>query len=361
MPLPSRLQTPVLLTVAILFTLCAVVSVTQIVKSLDLLAVNEHSTGRAIVQLMLLHQEYMNDAENYFRGLIEVDELLTSYDLTWSAFEILLVGSESANLMERQGRLEIIVDTFESFKELDPTLDSFNEIHFSQYLAHGQQTSETINALLNEEFQRVSEKNYSRDLELVRLNSIMGYSYAGLAICGSLLLYITLKDRRKISHLAYHDSLTGLANRAALQNQLIDLKRQNSAEFTVLLLDLDGFKLVNDTYGHDVGDRLLKRISARLLKTCGEGDFIARLGGDEFAIIQHSQEEPQVLPEKIIESLSKPIKVGSVDCKVGVSIGICLASEYQDTWVDILKAADIAMYQAKSNGGNSYDFFDDAA
>nr|WP_238930484.1 GGDEF domain-containing protein [Vibrio sp. S9_S30] len=189
----------------------------------------------------------------------------------------------------------------------------------------------------------------------------MGYSYAGLALCGGFLLYVTLKDRQKISHLAYHDSLTGLANRAALQNELIKLKRQNQAQFSVLLLDLDGFKLVNDTYGHDVGDHLLKKISARLKETCGETDFIARLGGDEFAIIRHSQEEPQMLPESIIKTLSKPICVGSIDCKVGVSIGVCLDSEYQDSWVDILKAADIAMYLAKSNGGNCYDFFDDAA
>ncbi|PKF81265.1 hypothetical protein CW749_01080 [Vibrio sp. vnigr-6D03] len=361
MPLPSRFQTPVLIVVAVLFLLCAMVSVAQIVKSLDLLAVNEHSTGRALVQLMLLHKEYLTAAKDYFRGTINIDDLITSYDLTWSAFEILLVGSESANLMEKQGRLEIIVGTFESFKTLDPTSDSFNAIHFSQYLAKGQQTAETINALMNEEFQRVAENNYLRDFELVRLNSIMGYSYAGIALCGGFLLYVTLKDRQKISHLAYHDSLTGLANRAALQNKLKDLKRQSQAQLSVLLLDLDGFKLVNDTYGHDVGDHLLKKISARLKETCIDTDFIARLGGDEFAIVRQDQTEPQLLPESIIESLSKPIRVGSIDCKVGVSIGICLDSEYQASWVDILKSADIAMYQAKSNGGNCYDFFDDAA
>lgn len=83
------------------------------------------------MQLMLLHQEYLTAAKDYFRGTTNIDDLITSYDLTWSAFEILLIGSESANLMEKQGRLEIIVGTFESFKTLDQPL-----IHLMPFISH---------------------------------------------------------------------------------------------------------------------------------------------------------------------------------------------------------------------------------
>lgn len=175
--------------------------------------------------------------------------------------------------------------------------------------------------------------------------------------------------RRKeehIRHLAFHDVLTGLPNRALLQDRLhhaIAAARRDRERLGVMFLDLDRFKAVNDSFGHDIGNDLLVEIADRLRKCLRESDTVARIGGDEFVVLVRSVEMPPnygKVAQKIISSLSMPITLQNFAMQVGVSIGIsCFPDDGLDT-IQLLKHADAAMYAAKAGNGNTYRFFQPA-
>jgi diguanylate cyclase (GGDEF)-like protein/PAS domain S-box-containing protein len=173
------------------------------------------------------------------------------------------------------------------------------------------------------------------------------------------------KSEQRIAFMAHHDALTGLANRAAVTQQIEEAaarQRRRGDSFTVLLLDLDRFKHVNDTLGHSAGDALLRQAAARLKALLRETDVLARLGGDEFAIIQSGEtsqrEAASVLADRIIEIFAKPFDIDGNEVNIGTSIGIALAPEHGTNPDSLLKMADMALYGAKSAGRNGYRFFD---
>ncbi len=172
-----------------------------------------------------------------------------------------------------------------------------------------------------------------------------------------------LNTERTIHYMAHHDALTGLPNRRLMQdrlNQAILQARRNQSHVALLFLDLDRFKLVNDTLGHETGDYVLRDVAKRLMKVVREGDTVSREGGDEFVIILPDLEKPesaQLVANKILHELSQSIEVSGQELTVTASIGI---SHYPNDATDIqhlLKHADSAMYQAKDAGRNTARFF----
>jgi diguanylate cyclase (GGDEF)-like protein/PAS domain S-box-containing protein len=166
----------------------------------------------------------------------------------------------------------------------------------------------------------------------------------------------------RLNHLAHHDSLTGLPNRLLFVDRLThELAQARRAKQTVglLFLDLDGFKSVNDTLGHDVGDVLLKAVAQRLVGSVRASDTIARLGGDEFTVILHDLNPvagAAVVAEKILHTLSQPFVLEGREVSVTASIGITVYPLDGETIEGLLKNADSAMYRAKAQG-NAYQFF----
>ncbi len=168
----------------------------------------------------------------------------------------------------------------------------------------------------------------------------------------------------EIVHLARHDVLTGLANRGEFNERLAEaarrLKRRGST-VTVMMLDLDKFKAVNDTLGHPAGDLLLVEVGRRLQSTIRESDLLARLGGDEFAIIQQdasNQHEGAIaLALRIIDAISAPFDLDGHEANVGISIGIAMAPEHGGQPEELLKSADLALYEAKANGRNDFRIY----
>lgn len=171
------------------------------------------------------------------------------------------------------------------------------------------------------------------------------------------------QDEERIRDLAEHDALTTLPNRTQLHQRLtqaLALTVGEQAGIALMFLDLDHFKNINDTLGHDVGDELLKQVAQRLRAHLDARDTVSRQGGDEFIVLLQQATGPaQVaqIAQRLIEVVSKPFQVGRHELQVGVSIGI---STYPGDGVDIgslLKNADTAMYQAKAAGGGAYQFF----
>jgi diguanylate cyclase (GGDEF)-like protein len=173
------------------------------------------------------------------------------------------------------------------------------------------------------------------------------------------------RSEAKVAYLAHHDALTGLANRVAVGQKIEEAAarhRRWGVSFSVLLLDLDRFKYVNDTLGHPAGDALLQEVAIRLKASLRETDVLGRLGGDEFAIIQagetNQREAASAFADRIIEVIGKPFSIDGNEVNIGTSIGIALAPEHASSPDDLLKMADMALYRAKSAGRNSHRFFD---
>lgn len=173
----------------------------------------------------------------------------------------------------------------------------------------------------------------------------------------------------EIENLAFHDHLTGLPNRRLLLDRLhqaLLYSARNGKDGALLFLDLDHFKTINDTLGHDVGDLLLQQVANRLTNCVREGDTVARLGGDEFVVMiedlsGHSLEaanQAEDIGEKMLTQLNEPYELAGQQQHISSSIGIALFSDHKESSDELLKHADIAMYQAKKSGRNTLRFFD---
>jgi diguanylate cyclase (GGDEF)-like protein len=166
----------------------------------------------------------------------------------------------------------------------------------------------------------------------------------------------------KIAHMAHHDALTNLANRALL-NQRLEQAFASNQTFAVHHVDLDKFKSVNDTLGHHAGDALLKGVSERLRRLVRPSDTIARMGGDEFVVLQTpigDRSEAGALAQRIIEEMSAPFEIDEQQTIAGASVGIAIAPADGATPEQSLRNADLALYQAKSDGRGLYRFFEPA-
>jgi diguanylate cyclase (GGDEF)-like protein len=161
-------------------------------------------------------------------------------------------------------------------------------------------------------------------------------------------------------HIAKHDSLTLLPNRGLFYEKLatlFDISKKEGRNLALILLDLDKFKPVNDTYGHDAGDALLGQVASRISLAVGDSGMTARLGGDEFVVLLpdlEKKEDVYNIAQKILLSIKKPFKLSPADVFIDSSIGICFLDKTTKGPRNLLKNADLAMYEAKKAGRGRY-------
>ena len=167
-----------------------------------------------------------------------------------------------------------------------------------------------------------------------------------------------------ISFQAYHDQLTHLPNRVLFKDRLelaIAQAQRRTGALAVMFIDIDRFKLVNDTFGHAEGDLLLRAIASRLSATLRRGDTLARLGGDEFTVLLpdiNQPEDAEVIARKVLDALATPVRLSQGEFRATVSVGIALFPRDGTTAEDLTRHADAAMYQVKRSGKNAFRFFD---
>jgi diguanylate cyclase (GGDEF)-like protein/PAS domain S-box-containing protein len=188
---------------------------------------------------------------------------------------------------------------------------------------------------------------------------------------GAITHFVTIQEditarretERQIEYLAHHDALTGLANRVVFAESLARAAghaRREQRMLALLLLDLDRFKVINDSLGHDAGDLLLRAVADRLRSSVRVCDLVARLGGDEFAVVQtelDGADDAAALARRILAELSRPIPVGGREIHTTASIGITLFPSDESSCDKLVKNADLAMYRAKAEGRNTFQFF----
>ena len=167
---------------------------------------------------------------------------------------------------------------------------------------------------------------------------------------------------RQLTHQAFHDTLTGLANRALFRDRLehaLAHSERSGQRLAVMLADLDGFKQVNDSLGHDAGDQLLREVGRRFSRTVRASDTVARFGGDEFAFLLENVTNEEVigLARRLLDQLALPIVTGGRDVALGASVGIVLHTAPGSTSEELISQADVAMYAAKDSGRGRYELY----
>ncbi len=209
----------------------------------------------------------------------------------------------------------------------------------------------TLEALL------IDADGRSRDVELTITSLLVDPHVRGLVINTR-----DITERKALeaalAHQAFHDGLTGLANRALFRDRVEHAlaTHPTGADLAVLFMDLDGFKAVNDSYGHASGDRLLVQVGERLLASVHPGDTVSRLGGDEFAVLLERMDDgwtPEDVADRLLAALEAPFDVDDREIRVRASIGIARSTTREDTADLLLRNADVAMYRAKSTGGST--------
>lgn len=248
-------------------------------------------------------------------------------------------------------------------KELGYTLEDFEGVSLVEY-AHPEDKERFISSIRS-----LQDGSYDQTLMLRFRNKSGDYQYLEvfLAIQDESYFFaaldVTLRETEKerLEVLAYYDRLTGLPNRSLFFDRLQQVVARSLREKTkaaLLFIDLDGFKAVNDTLGHDAGDTVLKVVSARLKGLVRKTDTVARLGGDEFVIILsqvNTEQDALSVAQKILEVVGQTIPLESGKSgQVGASIGISFCPTDGVTIDDLLMASDRAMYQSKKKGKNTF-------
>ena len=211
---------------------------------------------------------------------------------------------------------------------------------------------------------RLIAKNGSISWVYIQATSLHSKEGKLLGFLGSVSDISELKKAQiQMENLAFYDPLTGLANRRLFKNRLakaVKSVQRSDKSIALLFLDLDQFKRINDTLGHDVGDSLLQEIARRLDHNVRENDTVSRIGGDEFTILLtdvNNTKDVQIVAEKILHSLSRPFMLNGQDIISTVSIGITMTPEDSIEPNTLMKNADLAMYRAKELGRNNFQFF----
>jgi diguanylate cyclase (GGDEF)-like protein/PAS domain S-box-containing protein len=211
---------------------------------------------------------------------------------------------------------------------------------------------------------RKNRETYPQHLSITAVKDIKGIVTNYVATLTDITKSKAASD--EIKNLVFYDTLTHLPNRRMLMAKLKQTLATGSRSGAVLFLDLDQFKSLNDTLGHDMGDVLLQQVASRLSNCLGDGDTVARLGGDEFVVLlEDLSEQPieaaaqtETIAEKLLNALNLPYQLGTYEHRSTVSIGATLFSAHETGSDNIIKRADIAMYQAKTDGRNIIRFYD---
>ncbi|MCO5119375.1 MAG: EAL domain-containing protein [Burkholderiaceae bacterium] len=199
---------------------------------------------------------------------------------------------------------------------------------------------------------------------MCRIESELGPDYRIGRLRGT---FIDVSERHRaqahIEHLAYHDELTGLPNRACFRERVdraVERARGSGDRFAVLFIDLDGFKVINDSLGHDVGDKVLIEIAARLSEVHRDEDMLSRFGGDEFLVLVDrvgGRADAAAVAHKMLEAIERPLQIGSMSAQLSGSVGVAMFPDDGADTGELLRNADAAMYARKANGRHGVHFY----
>ncbi|WP_076495927.1 putative bifunctional diguanylate cyclase/phosphodiesterase [Neptunomonas antarctica] len=347
------------------FVVSAYVTFMKHSETLRLVTASSKTTTWAASELESDMLKFLYTFELYETGNRTHDEVLLRYELLWGRVNMLKTGDETQRfrlIKDAETLLTRLLTTLNrneqmvlDFPSLNATLAKKIHQEFASLLPSVRQAN--IDSFLGP--QRLDDL-----LKVHKLQKEFGFFLIGLLLSGLAFIAIILIESTRHKMQSLHDSLTGLPNRKYFNDRL-SLVEINSIKkrqkFSIHIIDLNGFKSINDTYGHAAGDQLLKEVAIRLQYCISADDMVARLGGDEFGIIQegiNDSSRAALLGDRVCKALSIPFCFNDINIYPRASIGISLYPDDANSAIDTMGNADMAMYRAKSSNYFGYNFFD---
>ena len=354
---------------AVLYLLINLIGATHITAKLDMLPMLSLVVAYAVMLIWAVVSN-ARDAIDHIRARFELEERGQIIDLL-REFE----ASGSGGLWELDSESRITNVSQELAHALDRNIEDLIGMHARDLLDPNGDAAE-FSTGMRSLFRHMEEGRAFRDVAVPGLRSGRWWSLSGKPMrdgdgvllgwrgVGSDITQLRLSGDDSV-RAARRDPLTGLANRLLVRELLEEsllMQWREKRSCALLLVDLDRFKLVNDTLGHAIGDQLLIEVSRRLEETVGEGGRVGRLGGDEFAIVWHADTDAETLADaahRIVAALARGFMVGAANLHVGATIGIARGPENGRREEQLMRNADLALYRAKEAGRGGFAFFED--
>lgn len=318
------------------------------------------------------------------------DELRLRLDIMLGRLELLQQGNLRSLIQDDPQHRDLFLKLSDVLQTLDNQLDKLDVDRIKTILQAMNMLDGPMTALASTAVEYDVGLIDAAQAEVRQLHLIYTGLAGGLIICGVVLVILLLRHNKlldrahgsmqrltsdlrqatgelqsqnfRLEHDAHHDALTGLPNRVLFRQDLekrLEAAHAGGQSAVIFLLDLDGFKDVNDTLGHDVGDALLQAVAGRLTKLGGRGDMVCRLGGDEFALLSTGLREDEALElaGRLMAAISQPYHVGELEIKIGTCVGVAISQGEPDT-EELFKHADLALYEAKALGPGHASVFE---
>ncbi len=360
-----RTRFVLLMLVVLTFAASAVVAFHRHKQTADILAVSDKTSAWTLISLETEYLKFIQALQRYALEEGGSDPLRQRFEILWSRIDVALEGKESTMLRQNPDVRRLVDAMRVALAELEGmvfALEPGKTPAYERIRDRLEPFALPLRQAVGSHF-RGREAYANRDAA-DEVHQEFGVYLFGLFLSGMAMIVFLLLESRKSRRQALHDSLTDLPNRLHFSSHLKATLQQAECEssiFAVHVIDLDGFKEVNDTLGHAAGDVLLKHVADVLSQDMRANDLVARLGGDEFAIIQtgiQSADCAAKLAQRISESIGHEVDVFGNSCMVAASIGISIYPQDTENPTQLLINADMAMYRAKASRNLNFCFFE---
>ncbi|OLQ69485.1 diguanylate cyclase [Photobacterium proteolyticum] len=329
------------------------VAVNHLKNNSEIVSKSQNEAIWFVLQLTKEYSEFVYQLQNYQFGNSSHDEMMIQYEILWSRFNTIVSNSQIMHFDQFKGAIDEINSHFERVKILELRLIALSSPQDTQpILQIFREDYEKLIVFLNYKFRLSSGDLGDRITAISEVETVIRYLLLTTLLMGALMTYLLLRESNSHHALAMKDSLTGIHNRLWLNQKLCELGQTNTS-FHFYLIDLDGFKRINDTMGHHAGDELLIEVARRLSRLRCKHYCAARMGGDEFAVIELCQptgDNSSCISEQLAEIFRKPAMFAGSFHPISASIGVSQFPKEAKSVSEVLKQADFAMYEVKQQG-----------
>ncbi|MGB0664864.1 MAG: putative bifunctional diguanylate cyclase/phosphodiesterase [Pontibacterium sp.] len=323
------------------------------------------ATMWALNKIELEYSDFTRMISLYRHGAASYEDLVLAFDIFWSRVDLSMVSDETRLPRQMVGVRELLDEMKWALELTEPELVQLplgDSLEVRQIQERFLAFEEPLGLLAAEYFSSRST-DYRASLVNNIFNQLILY-FAGLLVSGFVLIALLFREVKDSRHYANHDGLTGLPNRGYF-NQVLEAAAQKATrgnQLTVLLIDLNGFKQINDQLGHRAGDEVLQHTAKRINATLNTDDFAARLGGDEFAVLLRrplSDEEALAYGQALVEAICRPVTLKDGSWHIDASVGVGRKTFGETGAEELLFDADMAMYHAKQQGAQKVALCDE--
>ncbi|UTV28617.1 GGDEF domain-containing protein [Photobacterium atrarenae] len=342
--------------------LSTLIAVHQLKDNSEMISLSQNEAIWFILQLTKEYSEFIYQLQSYQFGNTSHDAMMIQYEILWSRFNTITHNDLVVHLSQFNGLIPAFTARFEQVQAIEPQLLSLPTTgNFEPVVQYIRTDFESLVTFLNEKFRLTSGDMSVRIQAIAEIEQVIQFLLFSTFLMGSLMAYVLLRESRNHHFLAMNDSLTGLHNRLWLNHKLRELESMNQP-FTFYLIDLDGFKTINDTLGHQAGDELLTTVAKRLSRLNCQHYFAARMGGDEFAVIElcgptNTAHKPTCIPEQLAAVFRRPARYAGKRHDISASIGASQFPDSAHSISELLRQADFAMYEVKQAGKDGLRYF----